>query len=84
MTQLVLTHLTLTLPSFGPGALPGRIKSSSLGRLITSTQKRKKKKMIYESIIKMRKVILYLENETKSILKNISPTLNFEANYFLM
>ena len=33
----------------------------------------------------MRKVlILYLENETKSILKNISPTLNFEANYFLM
>jgi len=34
MTHITLTHLTLTLPHFGPEDLPGRIKNASLTNLI--------------------------------------------------
>ena len=45
MTHLTLTHLTLTLPHFGPQCLPGLMKNSvSLTNLIRLKMKRKRKR----------------------------------------
>jgi len=62
MTNIILTHLTLTLPSLGPRALPGRMKeSASLTRLIQSSRYIKKKETFGKVKKKVKKK--YIKND---------------------